>query len=151
MRPAVLLAFQIKARDVAKNIEPGCRVAADLDLRLDRPIRVEGLLEEVAHDACLGRVARSADVVDGEVVIHAHVALDEAGHLPVVGGAVEMLEDQDVAATCSSAVALAAALVVWMRQRGADGLTQSHGVARLGRADAICQTSFFHAAPCRTA
>jgi hypothetical protein len=151
MRAAILLAFQIKARDVPKNVEPRGRVAADLDLRFDRSIRVEGLLEQIAHHARLRHVARGADVVDGEVVVDAHVALDEAGHLPIVGGAVEMFEDQDVPATCSSAVALAAALVVWMRQRGADGLTQSGGVARLGRADAICQTSFFHAAPCRTA
>ena len=151
MRAAVLLAFQMKARNVAKDVQPDGRVAPNLDLRLGRPKRVECLIEEVADDACLGLVAGSADVVDGQVVIHAQVALDEACHLPIMGGAVKALEDENVAATGRATVAFAAALMVWVRQSGANRVTEGRGVARLGRTDAVGQTSFFHAASCATA
>jgi hypothetical protein len=109
--------------DPPKYLQPGRRVAADFDLRFDGSKRVEGLVEQIAYDACLGLVAGRADVVDGQVVVDAQVALDETGHLPVVAGAVEALEDQDVAAAGRAAVALASALVVWMSEGGADGVT----------------------------
>lgn len=151
MGSAVLLAFQVPARNVAEDVQPDGRVAPNLDLRLGGSKRVEGLIEEIANDACRGLIASGADVVDGQVVIHAQVALDEACNLPVVRGAVEALEDEDVASTGGATVAFAAALMVWVRQCGANRVTEGRGVARLGRTDAVGQTSFFHAASCATA
>jgi hypothetical protein len=123
VRSTVFLALEMETWDAPKYLQPDCRVTTDLDLRFDGSIRVEGLIEQIAYDACLGLVAGRADVVDGQVVVDTHVALDETGHLPVVAGAVEALEDQDVAAAGGAAIALASALVVWMREGGADGVT----------------------------
>jgi hypothetical protein len=148
VRPAILLAFQIKARNAAKNLQPWSRVTADLDLRLNRSIRVEGLIQQVAHHTGLRRVAGGADVMDGQVVVHAHVALDESGHLPCLGGSVETLQEQDVTAAGGAAVTLSMALIVRVRQGGADGVTQCRGVARLGSPDTVRQTFLSHAALC---
>jgi hypothetical protein len=79
------------------------------------------------------------------------VALDEAGHLPVLGRTVVALEDEDVAAAGGAAVAFASTLVVGVSQRRANARAQRFSVSCLGRADAIGQTSFFHAASRRTA
>ena len=151
MRPSVLFAFEVKTRNVAKDVEPDTRVTADLDLRLDRSKRVECLVEQVAHDAGLRLVARGADVVDGQVVVHPQVTLDESGDLPIVAGAIEALEDEDVAAASGAAVAFAAALLVGVRQGGADGVAERRGVIRIGGADAVRQTSLFHGPSRRTA
>jgi hypothetical protein len=151
MRAAVLLAFEVEARDAAKDVQPRRRVATDLDLRLDGSKRVECLVKQVAHHAGLRRVAGCPDVADREIVVDAHVALDETGDLPVMAGAVVVLEDQDVAAAGAAGVALASTLMVRVCQRGADGIAQGLGVAGLGGADAIRQMPFFHHASRRTA
>ena len=151
MRAAVLLTFDVEAGNTTKNVQPRRRVATDLDLRLDGSKRVECLVQQVAHHACLRHVAGCPDVADREVVVDAHVALDEASHLPVVRGAVVMLQDQDVAAAGGAGVALTPTLMIGVRQRGADGITQGLGVAGLGGADAIRQTRFFHDRSRRTA
>ena len=117
VRATILLALEVEARDAAEDIEPGGGVASNLDLRLDGPERVECLVEQVAHDAGLRLVAGGADVANRQVVVDAHVALDETGHLPVMRGAIEALEDEDVTAAGGAAIALAAALVIGMRQR----------------------------------
>src|SRR5258708_6205409 len=44
---AVLLAFEVETRDGLEDLEPGAGVAANLDLRPDRPKRVERLVEQV--------------------------------------------------------------------------------------------------------
>ena len=64
VRATVLFALQIEARNVAKDVEPGCRVAADLDLRLVRTKRVEGLIEQIADHARLRLVASRPHIVD---------------------------------------------------------------------------------------
>jgi hypothetical protein len=151
VRPSVLFALEVKARNVAKDVEPDGRVATDLDLRLDRSKRVERLIQQIAHDAGLGLLARGADVVDGQVVVHPQVALDESGDLPLVGGAIESLEDEDVAAAGGAAIAFAAALLIGVGQSCADSVAQGRGVIRIGGADAVRQTSLFHGASRRTA
>ena len=148
MRPAILLAFEVKAWNAAKDVQPGCRVAANLDLRLGWTKRVEGLVQQIAHHARLGNVARRADIVDRQVVVDAQVALDEASHLPIVVGAVEAFEDEDVAAAGGTPIAFAVTLVVRMSEGGPNGVPQCRGVTCLGSPDTIRQTSFFHAAPC---
>jgi hypothetical protein len=129
MRAAVLLTFEVEARGAPKNLEPGGCVATDLDLRLGRPKRVECLVEQVAYDAGLWHVPGRANVTNREVVVDPHVALDEAGDLPVVRRAIEAFQHQDVAAAGGAGVALAAALMVGVRQRRADGVAQRLGVA----------------------
>jgi hypothetical protein len=148
VRASVFLAFEIEAWNAAKNLEPLRGIATDLDLRFDGPKGVEGLVQEVAHHARLGLVAGRADVVDGEVIVHAHVGLDETRHLPVVASAIEALEQQDVAPAGGAAVALALALLIRMRKGRTDSGAQCRGVTRLGSPDTIGQTSFFHAASC---
>jgi hypothetical protein len=138
----------MKAWNAAEDLEPGGRVAADLDLRLHWSVRVEGLVEQIAHHAGLRNVASRANVVDRQVVVHAQVALDEASHLPVVVGAVEAFEDEDVAAAGGTSIAFAVALVVGMSEGRPDGVPQCRGVTCLGSPDTVRQTSFFHAAPC---
>jgi hypothetical protein len=49
------------------------------------------------------------------------MALDKSGDLPIVVGAIEALEDEDVAAAGGAAVTLAPTLMVRMRERAADG------------------------------
>jgi hypothetical protein len=151
VRSAVLLTFQVKTWNAAKDLQPGRRVATDFDLRFDRAKGVEGLVEQVANDADLGRIPRGAHVVDRQAVVHAHVAFDKASDLPIVAGTIEALQYQDVTAAGGAAIALAAALLIWMRQRRTDGLAQRGGVGRFGSPNTIRQTSFFHAASCSTA
>jgi hypothetical protein len=79
------------------------------------------------------------------------VALDKAGHLPLLLRAVESFEHQDVTAAGGATVAFATPLLIGVGESGTDRVTQSRGVASLGRTDAVRQTSFFHGAPCRTA
>ena len=117
-------------------------------MRLDGPERVERLVQQIAHDAGLGRVARGANVVDRQIVVHAHVRLDEAGHLPGLARAIETLQEQNVPASGRAAIAFAVALLIWMREGCANCCTQCRGVTRLGSPDTVCQTSFFHAASC---
>jgi hypothetical protein len=148
---AVLLALEVEARNGAEDVLPVVRVATNLDLRLDGFEGVESLIEQVAHDACLWLIASGADITNGQVVIHAHMAFDETCDLPVVGGAVVALEDEDIAAARGTPITFAAALVIGMREGGADRIAQRRGVVRLGRANPIRKTSFFHAASCRTA
>jgi hypothetical protein len=114
--PAVLLAFEIEAGDSLEDLQPGIRVAADLDLRFNRSKRVERLIEQITHNAGLWLIARRADITNGQVVIHAQVALDETGDLPVLARPVIALQDENVAAGGTAAVAFAAALVVGMGQ-----------------------------------
>jgi hypothetical protein len=64
VRATVLLAFEVETGDRLKDVEPGTRVAADLDLRLDRPKRVERLVEQVAHDAGLWLIPSRAHVTN---------------------------------------------------------------------------------------
>jgi hypothetical protein len=137
--------------DVAENIQPGRRVAADLDLRLDWPKRVECLVEQVAHNASLRLVASRADVVDRQIVINTQVTLDKPGHLPVVRRPVKAFQHENVTPVGRTTVAFTAPLLIGVCQRGADSIAQGRGVACLGSTDAVCQTSFFHAALCRTA
>jgi hypothetical protein len=151
MRAAILLAFEVKARNIAKNVEPDRRIATNLDLRLDRTKRVERLIEQVAHHAGRWLIAGRADIAYREVVVHAHVALDKTGHLPVLDSAVIAFEDEDVAAAGSPTVAFPPTLVVWMGEGRANAIPKRSSVAGLGGADAIGQTSFFHSASCRTA
>jgi hypothetical protein len=114
MGPAVLFAFEVEARDRLENLEPGVCAATDLDLRLDRSERVECLIEQVAHDAGLWLISSRTNVTNGQIIVHAHVALDETRDLPIVGRAIEALQDEDVAARRGAAVAFAAALMVGM-------------------------------------
>jgi hypothetical protein len=79
------------------------------------------------------------------------VALDKTRDVPVLGSAIVAFEDEDVAAGGGTVVAFAAALVVGMRQGGADGIAQGFRVFGLGGADAVGQPSFFHCASRRTA
>lgn len=148
MGPTILFALEVEAWNATKNFQPRCRVAPDFDLRLHRAKRVECLVQQVTHDARLRRVASGADVVDRQVIVDTHVAFDEAGHLPRLSGAIEALQQQDIAAASRAAIALAMALLIRMCQGGADGSAQRRGVARLGSPDTVRQTSFFHAAAC---
>src|SRR6266498_57110 len=102
VRAAVFLAFEVEARDGAEDVEPGAGVSSDFDLSLDRSERVEGLIKEVAHHTGLRLIAGGADVADAEVVVHAHVALDEAGDLPFMSLSIVAFEDQDVASAGGS-------------------------------------------------
>jgi hypothetical protein len=151
VRATVFLTFEMKARDVAEDLEPRRGVAPNLDLRLAWAKGKEGLVEQVAHDSRLGLVACGAHIVDRQVIVNPQVALDKAGHLPLLTGPIEAFEDEDVAARGGAAVALAASLPIRVGECGADGVTQSRGVVRLGRTDTVRQTCFFHGAPCRTA
>jgi hypothetical protein len=148
VRPAILLAFEMKARNPAEDVQPRGRVAANLDLRLGWTKRIEGLVQQVAHHARLGNVASRADIVDRQVVVDAQMALDEASHLPLVAGAVEAFEDEDVAAAGGTPIAFAVALVIRMSEGRPNGVAQCRGVTCLGSPDTVRQTSFFHAAPC---
>ncbi len=114
MGTTVLLAIEVEARDSLKNLEPGVCVATDLDLRLERSERVEGLIEQVAHDARLWLIPSRTDVTNGQIIVHAHVTLDETRDVPMLGSAVVVLQDEDVAARRGAAVAFAATLVVGM-------------------------------------
>jgi hypothetical protein len=151
MRAAIFLAFEVEAWDIAKDVQPDCRITTNLDLRLNRTKRVERLIEQVAHDAGRWLIAGRADIAYRKVVVDAHVALDKTGHLPVLGSAVIAFEDEDIAAAGCATVTLAPALVVWMGEGRANGIPKRRSVAGLGGADAIGQTSFFHSASCRTA
>lgn len=147
----VFFTFEVETRDGPKDLEPGGRVAPDFDLRFSRPKRVESLVKQIANDPRLRLIPSGADIPNRQVIVHAHVALDETGHLPRLRWPIEAFEDEDVAAGGGTSVALAAALMVRMRKRRADPHPQRFGVAGLGRADAIGETSFFHAASRRTA
>jgi hypothetical protein len=122
MRSAILLALEVEAGNVAKDLKPIGRVAPNLDLRLDGSKRVERLLEQVADDACLGLVAGRANIVDRQVIVNPQVAFDKAGDLPIVVAAIETLEDENVTAAGGAAVTLAAALMVRMRECAADSI-----------------------------
>jgi hypothetical protein len=148
---AVLLAFEVEARNRAEDLLPVAGVATDLDLRLDGFERVECLIQQVAHDAGLRLIASRAHVTNRQVVVHAHVAFDETCHLPVVSSPIVALEDEDVAAAGGTPITFATAFVIGMGERCGDGIAQRRGVGCLGRANAIRQTSFFHGASCRTA
>jgi hypothetical protein len=89
--------------------------------------------------------------VDGQVIVDPHVAFDKARHLPLLVGSIEAFENEDVTPTGRAAIALAVSLPVWMCQCCADRVAQGLGIARLGGSDAVRQTPFFHAAPCRVA
>src|SRR5207253_9728903 len=69
MRAAILLTYDVAAGNTTKNVQPRRRVAADLDLRLDGSKRVEGLVQQVAHHACLRHVAGRPDVAHREIVV----------------------------------------------------------------------------------
>jgi len=62
--PTVFLTFEVEARDSLENFEPGLRVAANFDLRLERSKRVERLVEQVAHDAGLWLISSRTDAPD---------------------------------------------------------------------------------------
>jgi hypothetical protein len=109
---AVFLAFEIKAGDSLEDFQPGARVAANLDLRCDWPKRIEGLIEQVAHDASLWLIAGCPNVTDRQIVVHAHVALDETRDIPVLGRAIVALQDEDVTACRGARVAFATSLMV---------------------------------------
>jgi hypothetical protein len=109
---AILLTFDVEARNRAEDFKPYVGVAADLDLCFHRPKRVECLIQQIAHDASLWVITSRADITDREVVVHPHVALDETGDLPVAGRAIEAFEDEDVAAASGTLVTLATTLVV---------------------------------------
>jgi hypothetical protein len=98
--PAVLLALQVEAGDAAEDVQPVIRVAADLDLRASGSKRIEGLVEQVPHNAGLGLVAGCPNVTDRQVIVNTHVAFDEAGHIPFVCLPIVALEDQDIASSC---------------------------------------------------
>jgi hypothetical protein len=151
VRAAVLLAFEVEARNRAEDLLPVAGVATDLDLRLDGFEGIECLIQQVAHDASLWLVTSRTHVTNRQIVVHAHVAFDETCHLPIVGSPVVALEDEDVAAAGSTPVTFASAFVIGMGERCGDGIAQRRGVGCLGRANAIRQTSFFHGASCRTA
>ena len=151
VRATVLLAFEVETGDRLEDLEPGAGVAADLDLRLDWSKRVERLVEQVAHDAGLWLVPGRTDVTNGQIIVHAHVALDKTRDVPMLGSAIVALKDEDVATCGAAAVAFAAALVVRVGQGRADGIAQGFGIAGLGGTDAVGQPSFFHSASRRTA
>jgi hypothetical protein len=151
MRSTILFAFEEETWARPKDVEPGARVAPDLDLGLDGPKRVEGLVEQIAHHGCLRLITGRAHIADRQVVVNAHMTFDEARDLPIVTRAVVTLEDEDVATTRCATVAFASALVVGMGEGRADRVAQRLGVARLGSADAVGEPTFFHVASCRTA
>jgi len=151
MRAAVLFALEIKAGDRLKDFQPVAGIATDFDLRARGSKRVERLIEQVPHHGLLWLIASRTDITDRQVVVHPHMALDEAGQLPVVGGSVVVLQDEDVPPRGGAPVTLAAALVVGMSEGASDRVAQRQGVACLGSSDAISQPTFFHGASCRTA
>jgi hypothetical protein len=151
MRATVLLAFKIKAWRGAEDVQPGTSVAPDFDLGFDRLERIEGLVEQIAYDGGLRLVAGGADIADRQVVVDAHVALDEARDLPIVRRPVVALEDEDVTAAGGATVALAPSLAIGMGERAANGVAQRLCVARLRGAHSVREPSFFHVASCRTA
>ena len=151
MWPSILLALEVEARDGTENLEPGRSVAPNFDLRFDWPKRVDCLIEQIPHDARLRLIPRGPDIANRQVIVNAHVTLDEAGHMPRLRRSVEAFEDEDVAAAGGAPIALATALMIGVSQRRTDPRAQRFNVACLGRADAICQTSFFHAGSRRTA
>ncbi len=148
--PTVFFAFEAKTRNPAKDLEPGCGVAADLDLRLNRAKRVERLVEQVAHHARLGSIVSCSDIVDREVVVNPQVALDETRHLPRLASAVEVLQNENVAAAGGPTIAFAPTLLVRVRQRRADCVAQCRGILRAGGPDTVRETSLFHAVLSRT-
>lgn len=151
MRSSVFFTLDIKARNTSKDLEPCGRVATNLDLRLSRAKGIERLVEQVADDSGLWLVARGANVVDREIVVDPHMALDETGHLPLLAGAIEALQDENVTAAGRPTVAFTVARLVRVSQRCADRLAERSGVRGLGGADTVSQTSFFHGTPSRTA
>jgi hypothetical protein len=144
MRTTVFFAFAIEAGDCLKDLQPVGRVASNLDLRASGSKRIERLIEQVAHDTSLWLIADRTDVAYGQVVVHTHVALEEASDLPIVSCAVVVLEDEDVASARGALITLPAAMMIGMRQRTSDRIAQRLGIAGLGSADAVGQTSFFH-------
>jgi len=60
----VLLTFEVEARNSLEDFQPGLRVAANFDLRLERSKRVERLVEQVAPDAGLWLISSRTDVTD---------------------------------------------------------------------------------------
>jgi len=144
MGTAVLLTFDIEAGNCAEDVQPCARVATDLDLGLERSEGIERLVQQVAHHARLRLVTGRADVSDTEIIVYAHMALDEAGDLPIMGLSIVALEDEDVATAGGASVTFAAALMIGVGEGGADGLAEFLGVAGLSRAHAIGETSLFH-------
>jgi hypothetical protein len=136
----------MEAGNGAEDVQPRVCVAAHLDLRFDRPKGVEGLVEQIPHDACLGLVAGGADISNRQVVVHAHVAFDEAGDLPIMSCAIVALEDEDVATAGGAAITLAVALLLRVGEGRTDGITQRRRIAGLGGTNAVRQTGFFHCA-----
>jgi hypothetical protein len=151
MRATVLFALQIKARDVAENVQPVAGVASNFDLCRNGTERVDRLIQQIADNPVLGLVARGADIANRQVVVDPHMAFDESSDLPVVCGAIVPLENEDVAAAGCAAIAFPSALMVWVGQGRADGVAQDGRIASLSGSDAIGQTSFFHGASLRTA
>jgi hypothetical protein len=151
VRPAIFFAFEVEAGNVAEDVHPDAGVTSNLDLRFDGPKRIDRLVEQIAHDAVLWLVAGGADVADRQVVVHAHVALDKTSDLPVVGGAIVALQNEEVAAAGGALIAFPSPLMVGVSQSGADRVAEPRCIAGLGSADAVGQTSFFHGASLRTA
>jgi hypothetical protein len=141
----------VEARNRAEDLQPRIGVAANLDLRFDRPKGVERLVEQIPHDAGLWLIAGGTDIANRQVVVHAQVTFDKAGDLPVMRHAIVALENKNVAAAGAAPIALAVPLLVWMGKRRADRITQRRCVAGFGGTNAVRQTCFFHCASLRTA
>ena len=56
------------------------------------------------------------------------MALDETRDVPMLSRAVVVLQDEDVATRGGAGIALAATLMVGMRQSRTDGITQCRGI-----------------------
>jgi hypothetical protein len=151
VRAPVFLTLTVETRDAVEDVQPCASVAANLDLRPGRAKRVEGLVEQVADDPVLRLVAGGADVANREVVVHTHMAFDEASDVPAMRLAVEALEDQDVAPAGGTAVALAVAAGIRVGEGGANSLTQRCVIRRFGGPHSIGKASLFHGGSCRTA
>jgi hypothetical protein len=144
MRAAILLALHVETGNGAEDVQPRVGIAAYLDLRFDRPEGVESLVEQVPHNARLRLITGGANIADRQVIVHSHVAFDEAGDLPIVSRAIVALENEDVTTTGGPPITLAVPLLIRVGEGRADRITQRRRIAGLGGTDAVRQTGFFH-------
>jgi hypothetical protein len=134
----------VEAGNRAEDVQPRVCVAANLDLRFDRSKGVEGLVEQIPHDARLWLITRGANIANRQVIVHSHVAFDKASDLPIMSRAIVALENEDVAATGGPPITLAVPLLIRVGEGRADRIAQRRRIAGLGGTNAVRQTGFFH-------
>jgi hypothetical protein len=151
MRTAVFLAFHVEAGDRSKDFQPGTGIAPNFDLRRGGLERAERLVEQVSHGTWLRLLPCGAEVPNAEGVIHPHVEFQETRHVPLALQTVVPLQQQDVAPAGRSAVTLALAVPVGMRQCCPDARPKGGIVVGSRRTKAIRELGLFHVCPCKKA